>query len=590
MIGKKIIIDGLYQDDTTVVLCKNGVIEELRHQNATQNFIQGNIYLARIEKIEPALQAAFVNYGHGKSGFLKFSDIHPKYYDANANYIAQKDNKNIDTIETENEASVKQIHKELVNQSFQRPMSIHNLIKVDQKILVQIEKDERGSKGASLTTFLSLSGRYCVLLLNSTKANIISKTVEDEEERQRLKNIASDLCMMQDNISVMLKPSAAYKTKVEITRDFGYLLRLWNNIQKYTDSAEAPLFIHEEGDIIKKSIRDLYAPEVDEIIVAGKDAYENAYSFMKLLMPKYLNKIKYYKKPQPIFIEYNIHEQIKSLYSDNVSLPSGGYLVINQTEALTSIDVNSGRSKGDSSIDETANRINLEAAHHIIQQIKLRNISGLIVIDFIDMLSQDSRDTIENIIKEGLASQSTRALVSKISEFGLLQISRQRLGNSLNECVFHRCRECNGKGRVRSFELTAIAILKAISEEIAISNETDASIEIGARKEIVTELINERKKELFDIEKMYGVKINLKIDELATLDTFFIERRRSRAKFYSSALSSIDKTYYFSDENANKKVQHKTHNSIEKKAIPILQSEMQKSFIRKFFERIFRKF
>ena len=364
--------------------------------------------------------------------------------------------------------------------------------------------------------------------------------------------------MLQVNTSIMLKPSAAYKTKVEITRDFGYLMRLWNNIQKHIEYSKAPLFIHEEGDIIKKSIRDLYDGEVDEIIVAGKEAYKNASSFMKLLMPRYVNKVKYYDKSKPIFIEYGLHEQIKGLYSDIVSLPAGGYLVINQVEALTSIDVNSGRAKSEDSIEDTASKINLEAAHEVVKQVKLRNISGLIVVDFIDMFSQESREMIEKIVRDGLNNQTSKATVTKMSEFALLEISRQRIGNSLYECVFHRCRECNGRGKVRSFELTAVAILKAICDEISLSQdqefEDDMVIEVSAKRDVIMEIINDRKQELCEIEELSNTKINLRIDESATLDTFFIERKKlKKYKISHTALSTIDKTHYIDQEKADLK-------------------------------------
>ena len=592
MISKKIIIDGLYKDDISVVLVKNGVIEEFRHENSTQNFIQGNIYLGKIEKIEPALQAAFVNYGHGRSGFIKLSDIHPKYYDQAkvAKYISSQEEKNIAASITNNniidENDLSGINKKLINHNPSKYLPIHNLVKVDQTLLVQIEKDERGSKGASLTTFLSLSGRYCVLILNSNKSNIISKTVEDENERKRLRDIANELSMIHDNTSIMIKPNAAYKTKLEIATDFGYLMRLWKNIEKCVDGAEAPLFIHEEGDVIKKSIRDLYDPEVSEIIVSGRSAYENAHGFMKLLMPKYVNKVKHYSGTNPVFIEYNIHEQIKSLYTDTVSLPSGGYIVINQTEALTSIDVNSGRSTSNCSIEETAKLNNLEAAKEVVKQIKLRNISGLIIIDFIDMHSQEAKDGIEKLVKDGLASQTARALVSKMGDFCLMEISRQRLGNSLSECVFHKCKECSGRGRIRSFELTAIAVLKAIREEVSLKEKDEVIIDIGSRKEIVMELTNNNKKELADIENDFKIKINLRIDDTASLDTFYIERRKYKSKDSPSALSTIDRTYYFSDEKRKIAKEHKR----KEDEIPLMQLDLQKSSIRKAFESIIRKF
>lgn len=592
MINKKIIIDGLYKDDITVVLSKNGIVHDFRHQNSTQNFIQGNLYLGKIEKIEPALQAAFINYGSGRSGFIKLSDIHPKYYDPARveKYLGTQEDKEEKTIikpEDLDESDLTSINKQLINHSPTKYLPIHNLVKVDQTLLVQIEKDERGSKGASLTTFLSLSGRYCVLLLDSNKSNIISKTVEDEHERKRLRHIADELSMICANASIMLKPSAAYKTKLEIARDFGYLMRLWSNIERCVAKGEAPLFIHEEGDIIKKSIRDLYDGEVSEIVVSGKESYDNAHAFMKLLMPKYISKVKHYTGSTPVFIENNLHEQIKSLYTDTVSLPSGGYLVINQTEALTSIDVNSGRSTGNSSIEETAKLNNLEAAREAVKQIKLRNISGLIVIDFIDMYSQEAKEVIEKVVKDGIASQNTRALVSKMGEFCLLEISRQRLGNSLAESVFQRCKECSGRGRVRSFELTAVAILKAIREEISFITDSDGDmiVDVGSRKDIIMELINDRKKELSEIEELFSIKINLRIDESASLDTFYIERRHNKAKRHTSAPSTIDRTYYFGDEQNNKK--QKYNKKIDQ--VPAVEIMQRQSPMIGFFKDIIKK-
>ncbi len=593
MMNKKIIIDGLYKDDITVVLSKNGVVDDFRHQNSTQNFIQGNLYLGKIEKIEPALQAAFINYGGGRSGFMKLSDIHPKYYNLARveKYMGTEEHKEEKiSIKPEDldESDLSAMNKQLINHNPSKYVPIHNLVKVDQTLLVQIEKDERGSKGASLTTFLSLSGRYCVLLLDSNKSNIISKTVEDDGERKRLRNIADELSIMQDNASIMIKPSAAYKTKLEIARDFGYLMRLWANIERCVDKAEAPLFIHEEGDIIKKSIRDLYDGEVSEIIVSGKESYDNAHAFMKLLMPKYLGKVKHYTGATPVFIEHNLHEQIKSLYTDTVSLPSGGYIVINQTEALTSIDVNSGRSTGNSSIEETAKLNNLEAARESVKQIKLRNISGLIIIDFIDMYSPEAKEFIEKVVKEGIASQNTRALVSKMGEFCLMEISRQRLGNSLAECVFQRCRECSGRGRVRSFDLTAVAVLKAIREEISfiIDREIDMIVDVGTRKEIIMDLMNNRKKELAEIEELFGIKINLRIDESASLDTFYIERKRNKAKRHTSALSSIDRTYYFSDDKNNVKKKYEKKPNIA----PAVELEPEQSAMTRVFQKIMKTF
>jgi ribonuclease E len=541
MLGKKILIDGLYKEDTTVLLYEAGKIEEVRHQK--QNCIKGNIYLARVEKIAPELQAAFVRYSTGKLGFLEIGELHPRYYEERNNNLEKKP-KEVKLEEDDNPQAIKALHKELVGGQPRVP--IQNLLRENQTILVQIEKDERGTKGASLTTYLSLSGRYCVVLFNSGKANIVSKLVEEEAERQRLKDIAKELCLVKSDISIILKPNAAYKTKSEIARDFGYLLRLWEKIEKHAEGDTVPLFIHEEGDIVKQSIRDLYNGEVEEIVVSGDETYDSAYSFMKLLMPRYLTKLKKYSGVKPLFLEYGVMEQIHNLYQDSVSLPSGGYLVINQTEALTSIDVNSGRAKGHDSLEQTASKTNLEAAREAVNQIKLRNLSGLIVVDFIDMASAENKIEVELIVRDGLTNHSTKSLVSKMSDFALLEISRQRLGNSLTESVFHRCKECSGKGKVRSFDLTALAILRALWDEIEKidpRNREDYSIEVGAKKEVIIQMINDRKRELYELEEK--VKINLRIDESAGLDTFYLEKKGGRrARQPVAALSTIDQTHY----------------------------------------------
>jgi ribonuclease E len=578
MLGKKILIDGLYKEDTTVVLYEAGKIEEVRHQK--QYSIKGNIYLAKVEKIAPELQAAFVKYSSGKLGFLEIGEIHPRFYETKVNNTDKDSKEASKVIESDNPQAIKALHKELVG--WQPKVPIQHLLKENQTILVQIEKDERGTKGASLTTYLSLSGRFCVVLFNSGKANIVSKLVEDEAERQRLKEIAKELCLVKPDLSIILKPNAAYKTKAEIARDFGYLLRLWEKIEKHAEAEEAPLFIHEEGDVVKQSIRDLYNAEVEEIIVSGESTFANAKAFMQLLMPRYLTKLKKYTGNKPLLQEYGLIDQIYNLYQDSVSLPSGGYLVINQTEALTSIDVNSGRAKGHDSLEQTASKTNLEAAREAVNQIKLRNLSGLIVVDFIDMASAENKAEVEVIVREGLTNQATKSLVSKMSDFALLEISRQRLGNSLYESVFHRCKECNGKGRVRSFDLTSLAILRAIEDEIEkidLKDREDYVIEVGARKDVILHMINDRKKELYTLEE--EVKINLRLDESATLDTFFLEKKGGRrARQQVAALSSIDHTHYQTTNHH--------HKAPAKIKVEVPLEEKKYNFLQKFLVKIFK--
>jgi ribonuclease E len=546
---RKILIDATFENETRLVLCKGSEVEEFDYQTQTKKSIKGNIYLAKITRVEPSLQAAFVDYGGNRNGFLPFSEIHPDYFQ-----IPQSDKDAINK-QIENEAKAYNGDDNDPDETFGNTREtqvysrykINEVVKKDQVILVQVVKEERGNKGASLTTFISLAGRCCVLMPNSSKAGGVSRKIDDMEERKRLKTIISDFHTKEGHkSSVIIRTAGEHKTKTEIKRDLSYLVRLWSNIREHTLSAKAPAFIHEEGDVIKKSIRDLYDSEVEEIVVAGEEAYKSARDFIKLLLPRHVDKVKQYEEKTPIFVRYGVENQLTAMYMPEVNLPSGGYIVINQTEALIAIDVNSGKSTSERDVESTALKTNLEAAREIAHQLKLRDLSGLIVIDFIDMLNNENKISVEKAFRSALQNDKARSQIGRISTFGLLEMSRQRLRSSFLEGNTHECKYCGGRGRVRPPEATAVAVFRAIAREIADSS-FDA-MEVSGSKALIFHLINEMREEVLAMEKEAGAKITFEIDEEAGEDGFFIETKNQVTKAQNKALSSIDDTHYMQNE------------------------------------------
>lgn len=563
--SKVMLIDASHSEDTRVVLLKNKNIEEFEYQNA-KRYTKGNIYLAKVTRVEPSLQAAFVDYGSDKHGFLPFSEIHPDYYqlpkadreklkEEIAEIRSQKlkgktDSKNkaeeqdaledsgksekisgnIEQIETPMGSQPLYDEEETSNLQFHTRYKIQEVIKKDQVILVQVEKEERGNKGASLTTYISLAGRYCVFMPNATKGGGISKKIDDDQDRSRLKKIATDLTLKcGDSGAVIIRTAGAFKTKAEITRDLGYLQKLWDGIRGVTVKSSAPSFILEEGDIVKKAIRDLYESDVEQIVISGKEAYSDAKDFMQLILPKHISKLKEYKGGQPIFSKHGIDAQLASMYDSSVPLPSGGYLIINNTEALVSIDVNSGRSTSERSIESTAVKTNLEAAEEIARQIKLRDLSGLIVVDFIDMEEVKNRKSVERVFKDCLIHDRAKIQLGRISSFGLLEMSRQRLNPSFIESNTNTCPHCDGRGRIRPTGATGIVILRAIESELS---KADNIIEliVSGSKEVVFFLLNKKRNELIELEKKFNTKVTVLEDEGAGGDGFFLETKKNKAK------------------------------------------------------------
>jgi ribonuclease E len=560
------LIDAAHADEIRVATVKDNILDELDYQSSKKKSTKGNIHLAKITRVEPSLQAAFVEYGSNKHGFLPFSEIHPDYYQIPVSdreklleEIREARNINIESKSkaeqsldenSENNTDVEvtslnipsvEFSEDEHNDSveFYKRYKIQEVIKKDQVVLIQVEKEERGNKGAALTTYISIAGRYCVLMPNSTKHGGISRKISDSQDRERLKAIAKEMTLsLSGGGAVIIRTAGAHKTKVEIKRDCTYLQKLWDNIRDHTIKSNAPTFIHEEGGVIKKAIRDLYDTDVEEILIQGDEAFKEAKEFMQLLLPKHVGKVRKHNGKVPIFSKFGIEKQVAELYGHQVALRSGAYLVINQTEALVSIDVNSGRSTSERNVENTAYRTNLEAAKEIARQLRLRDLSGLIVIDFIDMEEGRHKRAVEKQLKEALASDKAKIQVSSISHFGLLEMSRQRIKQSFMESNTEVCDHCQGRGRIRQVEASSLAILRAVENEISAEV---SEITISASSALISYLFNNRRSELLKIDAAFKGKILYAIDESAGGDGFFIDKKRfSKDVIAKEALSKID--------------------------------------------------
>ena len=371
-------------------------------------------------------------------------------------------------------------------------------------MLVQVVKEERGNKGAALTTYLSLAGRYCVLMPNSTRRGGVSRKITNAADRKRLKTIVGGLDV-QDGMAVIVRTAGAKRTKTEIARDYAYLSKLWDEIRSRTLESQAPSLIHEEGDLVKRSIRDLYTSEVDEVLVEGEDAYKEARAQMKMLIPSHVKRVQKYEDPLPIFQRYQVEQQMDTIHSPQVTLKSGGYLVINQTEALVAIDVNSGRSTRERNIEETALKTNLEAADELARQLRLRDLSGLIVVDFIDMEENRNQQAVERRMKDAMRSDRARIQIGSISHFGLLEMSRQRLRLSFNESISSVCPHCEGTGRVRSVETASLQMLRAVEDEAAKGRMEE--LRITMNRDVALYILNHKRDAVSEMETRFGMRI-----------------------------------------------------------------------------------
>jgi ribonuclease E len=620
MATKRMLVDAIHPEETRIVVTNGNRLEEFDFESATRRQLRGNIYLAKVTRVEPSLQAAFVEYGGNRHGFLAFSEIHPDYYqipvadreallreeqEAEEAHEEEAERKaeageaqDADTAEPEDAAeqsaaATDGVGGEAVEESApapteadaeadpramgpqesddaedaeesasnveqapasaepvesigggdaleemperRRPMvsrrnyKIQEVIKRRQVMLVQVVKEERGNKGAALTTYLSLAGRYSVLMPNTARGGGISRKITNAADRKRLKEIVGDLDIPAGQ-GIILRTAGASRTKAEVKRDFEYLQRLWENVRTLTLKSTAPCLVYEEGSLIKRTIRDLYSKEIDELLVAGEDAYREAKDFMRMIMPSHAKNVQLYKEDQPVFSRYNVENQLDQMFSPQVTLPSGGYIVINPTEALVSIDVNSGRATKEHNIEDTALQTNLEAAEEIARQLRLRDLAGLIVIDFIDMIENRSNRAVERRLKECLKNDRARIQVGRISHFGLLEMSRQRIRFGVVESSTHKCPTCQGTGLVRSVESLALMVMRQVEDHVL--RKPGISINVRVPTDVALYILNSKRGSLNGLEERYDLSINIVADDHVGPTHYAIERGEARLSEY----------------------------------------------------------
>ena len=581
--AKRMLIDAAHPEETRVVVLSGNRLDQYDFESSTKKQLKGNIYLAKVTRVEPSLQAAFIEYGGNRHGFLSFNEIHPDYYqipiadrqalDAQVNDEAaddvvdsvdepdtESDNgestessdngdateilEGDDAVEAAGEGDdafeaagdgddvVETVSGDDVEEPPRRnamPMrryKIQEVIKRRQILLIQVVKEERGTKGAALTTYLSLAGRYCVLMPNAARGGGISRKIVNPEDRKRLRAIVSDLSVT-DGMGVILRTAGLERSRAEIKRDFAYLVKLWSNIRESTLQSSAPALIHEEANLINRSLRDLYASDIDEILVEGEEGYRLAKEFMRMLIPSHARRIKAYRDPIPLFHLNQVGNQLDAMHSPTVHLKSGGYIVISPTEALVSIDVNSGRATRERNIEETATKTNLEAADEIARQLRLRDLSGLIVIDYIDMEQSRNIRNVERRTKDALKGDRARIQIGRISHFGLLEMSRQRLRPSLLEASSLVCAHCGGTGHVRSTESTSLHVLRAIEEEGIQGRSKEITVYVPTA--VALYILNQKRAGLTQIEERHGFSVVLASDDSLIPPDYRLERVKGQS-------------------------------------------------------------
>ncbi|SIS36965.1 Rne/Rng family ribonuclease [Insolitispirillum peregrinum] len=533
---KRMLIDATHAEETRVVVVNGTRLEQLDVETSTKKQLKGNIYLAKVIRVEPSLQAAFVDYGGNRHGFLAFSEIHPDYYqipqadrqalmEAQAAEAARDDDEDddVDNLggDDQDDEAPRSRSRSL------RDYKIQEVIKRRQIMLVQVVKEERGNKGAALTTYLSLAGRYCVLMPNTSRGGGVSRKITSLADRKRLKQIMGEL-HSPTSMAVILRTAGQERSKAEIKRDYEYLMRTWNQIRETTMQSRAPALIHEEGSLIKRAIRDVYSSDIEEVLVDGEEGYRLAKDFMKLLTPSHAKKVQPYRDDtMPLYHRYQVDSQLDAMHSPTVHLKSGGYIVINQTEALVAIDVNSGRATKERHIEETALKTNLEAAEEISRQLRLRDLAGLIVIDFIDMEESRNNAAVERKLKEALKQDRARIQMGRISHFGLLELSRQRLRPSLQETSFEVCPHCKGSGVVRSVESAAVHILRVIEEEGV--RRRSAEIVVSVATPVALYILNNKRSALAEIESRYDFNVYLRGDDTLISPDYRMEKVKAEA-------------------------------------------------------------
>jgi len=639
---KKMLIDATHAEETRVVVVDGNKVEEFDFESQFKRQLAGNIYLAKVTRVEPSLQAAFVDYGGNRHGFLAFSEIHPDYYqipvadrealmaeekayaeslkaeedeeekpkkrrrtrsrakaadvqgddavisaeaevsgmetidlgdddeegsspmtlvaetpvetpsnddddeddgddDAEGATAADKDDEIESVAEEDDTDEVRPVRKP-------RPKryKIQEVVKVRQILLIQIVKEERGNKGAALTTYLSLAGRYCVLMPNTARGGGISRKITNIADRKKLKEIAGEMTV-PEGAGLIIRTAGSQRTKSEIKRDYEYLQRMWEQIRELTLKSIAPAIIYEEGDLIKRSIRDLYNKDIDEVIVAGEAGYRNAKDFMKMIMPSHAKNVKFYTEQLPLYARYQVEGYLAGMFNPTVQLPSGGYIVIGITEALVAIDVNSGRATKEGSIEQTATKTNLEAADEVARQLRLRDLAGLIVIDFIDMDERRNNIAVEKRMKDKLKTDRARIQVGRISGFGLMEMSRQRLRPGMLEATTQMCSHCHGTGLLRSDDNVALAILRALEEEGVRGRSKE--VLVRAPIAIANFLMNGKREHIGDIESRYGMSVRIECDPTLVSPDFAIEKFKTATRIVPEAAPIVASAIMFEDDD-----------------------------------------
>ena len=514
--SKRLLIDARQIEETRVITTTNDIIDDFEYEVHSRRQLKGNIYLARVTRVEPSLQAAFIEYGGNRQGFLAFSEIHPDYYRipvedkkkliAEASAQTDEDLKLIENINEDSALDYNEEDLKKVKKSLYRNYKIQEVIARRQILLVQVVKEERGTKGAALTTYISIAGRYCVLMPNTPRGGGVSRKIANITDRKRLKKVVDELDV-PTGMAVIVRTAGSKRTKTEIKRDYSNSTSIWENVKNLTLESNAPFLIHEEGSLVKRAIRDLYHSDIDEVLVDGNEAYKTCKNYMKSLMPSHAKKVQQYNDDKnPLFQKYKVDSQLHDIFNPKVTLKSGGYLIIDQTEALVAVDVNSGKATRERSIEDTALKTNLEAAEEFARQARLRDLSGLIVIDFIDMEENKNRINVEKKLKETMRKDRARIQIGEISNFGLLELSRQRLRPSVVENSSELCPHCGGSGRIQSIEVSAIQILRSIEEEC--SSEENMAISVSAHSDIIIHILNNKRSHLNEIEIRYGISIN----------------------------------------------------------------------------------
>ena len=575
---KRLLIDARQTEETRVITSTNDKIDDFEYEVHSRRQLKGNIYLARVTRVEPSLQAAFIEYGGNRQGFLAFSEIHPDYYripiedrqkliaDVSAKTDEELDiNQNINE-EIEEDFSEEELRK--VKRNLYRNYKIQEVIARRQILLVQVVKEERGTKGAALTTYISIAGRYCVLMPNTPRGGGVSRKIANIVDRKRLKKIVDDLDLAT-GMALIIRTAGSKRTKIEIKRDYSNSISTWENVKKLTLESNAPTLIHEEGSLVKRAIRDLYHNDIDEVLVEGNEAYKVCKNYMKALMPSHAKKVQeYHDEKKPLFQRYNLDSQLFDIFSPKVTLNSGGYLIIDQTEALVAIDVNSGKATRERSIEDTALKTNLEAAEEFARQARLRDLSGLVVIDFIDMEEVKNRNNVEKKLKEAMRKDRARIQIGQISGFGLLELSRQRLRPSVVENSSELCSHCGGSGRIQSIEVSAVQILRSIEEEGADDN--NIGVNVYAHSSVILHILNKKRDQLSEIQSRYNILIefindNSIIPPLKKLET--VKKINTQNKIQTEKKENQEGSAINDQENNNKRKKGKKIGRKNKKVI-----------------------